>query len=210
MIDNLKFKTMTTYKIIFSAVILMFHYTPLFPKSLDSENQLKSKYGPNDTLKVLDYAFKDLLNNDVRLSDFKGKYILIDIWYTGCGGCITCNEALKSVHKSLKSENVAFLSISIDRNKQQWMQSITKDAIKTALNPWAGKYYPLSGTVTLYTGGSGYDNEFIKKYVPNNVYPKLMLIDPEGKLISQNLPRPDFDADKLTEVVKQAMKANEK
>ena len=113
------------------------------------------------------------------------------MWYSGCGFCISANEALYPVHEQLKKENIVFLSISVDSIREKWISSITKNAIKTKLNPWAGKYHPAPGTVTLYTGGSGQNNVFVKKFNPDNYYPKLFLIDPRGKLISENPPRPD-------------------
>lgn len=140
---------------------------------------------------LLNYAFKDLKGKTVRLSDFKGKLIFIDIWYSGCGFCISANKALKVVHRKLKDQNIVFLSVSIDSNKTKWIESITPGAKPSKLNPWAGKYAPEKGTVILYTGGTGSNNEFIKRYVPNDTYPKLLLFSQSGKLISDRPPRPD-------------------
>lgn len=163
----------------------------------------------NDSV-ILDYPFKDLKGKTVRLSDFKGKFVFIDIWYSGCGFCISVNNALKQVHKNLANENIVFLSISIDTDKVKWIESITKDAKPSKLNPWAGKYVPAKGTKVLYTGGTGSNNDFIRKYVPKDLYPKLMFVSPTGKLISDQPPRPDSfpndQPEKLVEFLKSYLK----
>jgi len=140
---------------------------------------------------VLDYAFKDEQGKTIRLSDYKGKFVFIDLWYSGCGFCISANNALKIVHEKLKDKNIIFLSISIDNDREKWIQSITPNAKPSKLNPWAGQYVPALGAKTLYTGGTGASNDFIEKYVPDKSYPKLLFIGPSGKMISDHPPRPD-------------------
>jgi len=151
---------------------------------------------------VLDFTFRDTLNRPVRISDFRGKFVFIDLWYSGCGECIVANKALRIVHEKLKNENILFLSISVDSCREKWIESITNNALPTKIDPWAGKYYPARGTIILNTGSSGYDNEFIKRYNPGNGYPKLMFVDPSGKLVSDHPPRPDYSGeDKPQELI---------
>jgi thiol-disulfide isomerase/thioredoxin len=163
----------------------------------------------NDTL-MLDYTFKDTSGRAVRLSDFRGKYVLVDLWYSGCGFCIYANNALRIVHEKMKNENIIFISISVDVNKKKWITSITHNALPSKSNPWAGKYWPAPGTISLYTGDNGFNNDFLKKYNPGNSYPKLLFIDPSGKLISDHLPRPDYSGndqpEKLIEFIEGYLK----
>lgn len=90
--------------------------------------------------KLIDYIFTDSAGNAVKLSDFLGKWVMVDVWYSGCGACISTNEAMRTVHDSLEKEGVVFLSISVDKNREKWMASITPGTLKSKLNPWAGKY----------------------------------------------------------------------
>ncbi len=156
----------------------------------ETRNCTKKSSTADDSL-MMDFTFKDTANRPVHLSDFKGKYVFVDMWYSGCGFCISTNKALYTVHEKLKNENIVFLSISVDSNREKWITSIRENSPKTSLNPWAGQYCPSPGTIILYTGGSGENNDFVKKYDPDHSYPKLMLIDTSGKLISDNPPRPD-------------------
>jgi thiol-disulfide isomerase/thioredoxin len=144
---------------------------------------------------ILDFTFKDTLDRPIRISDFRGKYVFVDLWYSGCGFCIYANRGLRKVHEKLKGKNIIFLSISVDTNRKKWIESITKDAKPSKIDPWGGEYYPAPGTIVLYTGGSGYNNDFVKKYDPKNEYPELLLISPSGKLITDHAPRPDYSGE---------------
>lgn len=148
------------------------------------------------------FVFKDSLDHTVKLSDFKGKFLMIDLWYTGCGACISANKGLKIVHDSLKNENIVFLSISIDQDKTFWLQSIRENQQRTELNGWAGKYAPAKGTITLYTGGVGRNHTLVKTHNPKGLYPKLFLVDPNGALILAKPPRPDYEPNPLIEFIK--------
>ncbi|MEO6521354.1 MAG: thioredoxin-like domain-containing protein [Mucilaginibacter sp.] len=158
-----------------------------------------------DSSEALNVAFRDTLNRSVRLSDFKGKFIVVDLWYSGCGACITANKGLHTVHDQLIKENIVFLSISIDQDRTKWMLSVTKNSVPSKFNPWAGKYYPVPGTIVLYTGGCGANNDFVKKYVPQNLYPQLLLISPSGQVISTHPPRPDYEPEKLIAFIKDVL-----
>ena len=151
------------------------------------------------------YKFTDTLGKKVRLSDFKGKWVFVDMWYSGCGGCITANQGISIVHESFKNDNIVFLSISVDQSREKWMLSVTPGAKKSKLNPWAGMYVPAKGTIVLYTSGSGQEIEFRKHYVPLGRYPQLLLFDNKGVLVNEKPPRPDVEPDKLVRFIKQKM-----
>lgn len=195
---NIKMTTCT----LFLGFIALISYSNPSGISLSGNDKAEHK----DSLQIMDFTFKDLLDNDVHISDFKGKVVLIDLWYSGCGACITCNKAINSIHKELIGENIVFLSISVDKNKLKWMQSITKNAVKSELNPWAGMYYPSPGTIALYCGETGSNNDFVKLYNPENAYPALLLIDTNGKLVSKDPPRPEIDREKLIYMIKALLK----
>lgn len=187
---------------LFLVFIALISYSNTGGISLSENDRIEHK----DSLQLMDFTFKDLLDNDVHIHDFRGKVVLIDLWYSGCGACIKSNQAINSIHKELIGENIVILSISVDKNKLKWMQSITKNAVKSELNPWAGKYYPLPGTITLYCGETGSNNDFVKLYNPENAYPALLLIDTNGKLVSKDPPRPDISREKLIRMIKALLK----
>jgi len=182
----------------------------VMPKTADSQtiNEISEAYKAKQFSQVRlqnisSFEFTNEAGTTVSLSKFLGKFLIIDVWYTGCGACILANQGLRIVHDSLKNENIVFLSISVDKDKSVWRQSVAKDAKKTKINPWAGKYHPADGTVVLYTGGTGEDNEFIKTFVPNRTYPQLLFVNRNGEIISSCPPRPDYVPSTLINYIKQ-------
>ncbi len=75
----------------------------------------------------------DINGNIVDLSQFKGKNIYIDVWASWCGPC--CNEIpyLKRLEARMKDQDVVFVSISTDTDKEAWkskMQELKVDGIQ--------------------------------------------------------------------------------
>ena len=130
-----------------------------------------------------DFDFMDRNGKTVHLSDFKGKVLVIDMWFTGCTACVVVANGLKKIEPLFKENSeVVFISISVDKDKNTWLKSISK-------NP-AGTYYIGPSTTYLYTAGTGYHNSFTNKYVPNDGYPSLLLIDKHGAIYSANPSHP--------------------
>jgi cytochrome oxidase Cu insertion factor (SCO1/SenC/PrrC family) len=202
----MNFKYFNSKTAIFASALLF--VMPLLA-SPQIQNTLSQTIAINDTStaipKAADFTLTDTAGNVVRVSDFKGKWVFADIWYSGCGGCITANKGIRFVHDSLANNDIVFLSISIDKSREKWISSITAGAPKTELNPWAGLYVPAKGTITLYTSGAGYDNDFRRYYVPKNRYPQLLLLDKDGKLIEEIPPRPDTEPQKLIDYLRRYM-----
>jgi len=153
---------------------------PFYIKKVEDLKETISKGQP-----VLDFAFQDVKGKTVHLADFKGKVLLLDFWFTGCGGCIAVAEGLPNVEAALKDQNVLFISLSIDKDKKLWLKSIDQ-------HQPAGHYrhYTTATTEYLYTGGTGQNNPFIQKYVPGGMYPYLLIIDKGGKIYSSTPARP--------------------
>lgn len=69
---------------------------------------------------AFDIQLEDLNGKSVRLSDFKGKYIYIDLWATWCGPCVGEAPHFEKLQKELNSDEIAFIAISVDTSKDAW------------------------------------------------------------------------------------------
>ena len=156
--------------------------SPFFIKIVDSLQKNLSKGGV-----LTDFGFKDVNGRTVHLADFKGKVILIDVWFTGCHGCVMVAAGLPYVERAFKNRSdLAFVSISIDKDKELWLGSIGKNPRGLLYTP----NYATANTTYLYTAGTGRYNPFVIKYLPDGSCPSLMIVDKEGKIFSATPSRP--------------------
>ena len=109
------------------------------------------------------------------LSDLKGKYVYIDVWATWCGPCVREIPALKALEQKFHDKNIEFVSISIDveKNYNKWKNMITARDLR--------------GVQLL--ADKGWQSSFVKDYGIKGI-PRFILLDPEGKIINANAPRP--------------------
>ncbi len=73
--------------------------------------------GASVGLKAPDFTLKDLDGNSVRLSDYKGNVILLNLWATYCGPCRTEMPSLNGLMKKMADYKFVILTISIDPGK---------------------------------------------------------------------------------------------
>ena len=120
----------------------------------------------------------DYLNFDgtkTKLSDFKGKYVYIDVWATWCGPCRGEIPSLQKVEEKYKDKNIAFVSISVDVQKdlEKWKKFVSDKAL---------------GGIQLFAD-KDWNSEFIKAFGIDSI-PRFILIDPTGKVVNADAPRP--------------------
>lgn len=139
------------------------------------------------------FAFKlydshDKLN---QLTDYKGKLLIIDFWFTGCTNCKRLTEAMHPVIEHFKNhKNVSFLTVSTD-HKDVWLKSVS-----------SGKYTS-PASINLYTKGMGWNHPLIQYYnFINTGFPRQLIISATGELITSTPPRADLGEVKRLELIK--------
>lgn len=76
----------------------------------------------------------------VSLSDLKGKVKIIDFWASWCGPCRLENPNMVKLYATYKDKGLEIISISLDENKEKWLDAIAKDNLTwkhaSSLNGW--------------------------------------------------------------------------
>lgn len=159
--------------------------------ALEYSNDSADKYV--DQLKVkedqknktqLAFEYINDRNEKIKLSDFKGKYVYIDLWATTCGPCIVQFPYFEKLKEKYKGKNIEFVSISIDKDKNKWTKFLAK--------------HKLSGIQLLCYNTK---DEFMTRINIDGI-PRMLIIDPQGNLIDFNAKLPSSpelinDIDKL-------------
>lgn len=146
-IQNLKFKNFVT-------------------KSLEViNNQQKGKAFP-------EISFENTDGKKVSISQFKGKYVVIDFWATWCGPCKETSPVFEYQAKKWRNnDQIVFLSASIDEDKTKWKLDL-KNTQSNVKQWWVA------------------DSKMLKELGVNNI-PRFMMLDPDGKIFNSNMPRPN-------------------
>lgn len=121
--------------------------------------------------------------NPIKLSDFKGQYVLIDFWAAWCKPCRAENPHVKKVYEKYKDKNFEIFGVSLDREKEHWVQAIAQDGL-----PWK------HGSELQF-----WQSSFVPVYNVQGI-PMTVLVDPEGKIIAKGLRSAQLEA-KLKELL---------
>lgn len=149
---------------------------PHFNIVVNEYNKLKDVLKPGNPF----YNFNLVDTNGVyhKLQDMKGKVVILDFWFTGCGACKQLASKLSEIEGSLENDKIQFVSINVDRTKSVWKRGIG--------------IYSVGGSLQLNTEGRMYDHPLLK-FANVYAYPTLIVLDKEGKIVGIP-PQPMKDA----------------
>jgi cytochrome oxidase Cu insertion factor (SCO1/SenC/PrrC family) len=148
-----------------------------FVTDISNRNALQQLLNSRENGKpAYDFSLEDKDGKLVRLSDLKGKVVLLDFWFTGCTFCARLSKKMEQeILPSIKArDNFAYVSISVDKDRAKWMKSL------------ASGEYTHGTNLNLTTGRSGSGHPIIAHYKIMN-YPTLILIDRNGNIVDANM-----------------------
>ena len=114
-------------------------------------------------------------NEVVRLTNLRGKYVVIDVWATWCGPCKYQSPYFEKFAVKYKKEPVQFVAASIDDKMDDWY-------IEAKLKS--------KSVLQLHINNK---DQFSKDYNAESI-PRFILIDPEGNLVNAAMPFPNDQA----------------
>ncbi|HEY0298074.1 MAG TPA: TlpA disulfide reductase family protein [Arachidicoccus sp.] len=126
----------------------------------------------------------DVNGKPVNLSDFKGKYVLIDFWASWCGPCRAENPNVVKAYNKYKDKNFTIFGVSLDQSGDNWKEAIAKDNL----------------TWTEVSDLQYWKNAAAADYGVQAI-PANFLIDPNGVIIGHDLRGEDLE-NKLAEILK--------
>ena len=123
----------------------------------------------------VNWTFPDINGKNYSLTDFRGKYVYIDVWASWCGPCKRELPSLAQLKETFKGKNIAIIGISVDENKADWQNMINSGE--------------LNG-IQLYA--QGWANPLCEFFKITGI-PRFILLDKEGNIINANADRPSGD-----------------
>lgn len=145
--------------------------------------------------KKVEFTLPDTSGNLRSISDFSGKWVFADFWFSGCAGCKGYyNEVIKYLEKEFAGDpGITFVSVSADRGKAKWMESVSKEI------------YSSPHALNLFTNGEGLEHEVLKRY-GITLFPTILLIDPDGYMAAFNTTELAVrDGEKVARYIKDLM-----
>jgi len=152
--------------------------------SNNSSTSNRSNVGTNIGQQFPDITLRTPEGKLIAISDYagKGKYVLLDFWAAWCGPCRRANPHVVELYKRYKNKGFEIVGISLDQNKDAWIQAIKDDRIT----------WPQMSDL------GGWQNAAAQLYSVHSI-PYTVLLDKNGKIIAKELYVDDLIA-KLAEI----------
>lgn len=146
-------------------------------KKLENQKKINQKIAPGKPAPEIVVAGVD--GKELKLSDLKGKVVLIDMWASWCGPCRRENPNVVKAYNKYNKDGFEVFSVSFDKPgmKARWLAAIQQD----------GLIWPYHGSEL-----NGFNNQAARDYSVRGI-PFTCLVDAEGNIIKTNLRGPALE-----------------
>ncbi len=138
-------------------------------QQLNREEMLGNKI--KEGMEAPDFEVPQVNGSLIKLSSFRGNYVLLDFWASWCSPCRQENPNVLIAFNKFQKKGFRVFQVSLDKDKNAWIAAINKDG----LGQWkhgSDLQYWNSAPAKLYAVQS----------IPSN-----FLIDPKGNIVAKNL-----------------------
>ncbi len=129
-------------------------------RELAAERKLEAMQ--SGTYDAPDFTLKNLEGKDVKLSDYRGKWVIIDFWGSWCGWCIKGFPKLKDAYEQYQPE-LEIIGVDCNEPEANWRKGVEKYQL-----PWVNVYNPEGTNILADYGVTG--------------FPTKVIVSPEGKI----------------------------
>ena len=133
------------------------------------EEKLRTTIGAGRTAPEIE--MKDPNGVTRKLSDLRGKVVMIDFWASWCSPCRAENPNVVRLYKKYHDKGFEIYSVSLDKTRDAWLRAIQQDGLE-----WTNHVSDLNGWTS--SGGATYGIRSV---------PSTVLVDRDGKIIARNL-----------------------
>lgn len=147
-----------------------------------NEEEARKEEVASGTITAPNFTLPDLNGKEVSLSDFRGKWVVLDFWGSWCGWCVKGFPALKKAYEEY-GDKIVVIGIDCNESEEDWRAGVKQHQI-----PW----------LNLYNGNNK------ELYTAYNIegFPTKAIVNPEGKLVDLTTGEDPSFYDRLASFVK--------
>ena len=158
--------------------------------SLQTKLDNTERKGNNESV----YSFYSQGRNGkaIKWTNIRNNYILMDFWASWHARSVAEQDSLENVLKELKKENFLIYSISLDVDKEKWLEASNRDTTQ---------WYQVCDF-------KGWNNSFLKKHNIHTL-PSNLLLDKNKRIIARNIRGKEL-IEKVKQLIQQDKQKEEK
>jgi thiol-disulfide isomerase/thioredoxin len=120
------------------------------------------------------FSVKDLQGNTIKVNEFKGKTVFLNLWATWCGPCRMEMPSIEQLYRQVDKEKIVFIILSVDRPQD--------------FHKIKGYISEKEFTFPVYTPA-----DFLPAQLQVKSIPSTFIISPDGRIVSNEVGATNFD-----------------